>query len=619
MNCPTTSERLAGVAPYRIFIACALVLLLVGGCTGRRGTDPLDEAAAEVRTGEPVPYTVTIAGTDEALREYLQTVSESVAGEADQPPSFLALRRRARADSERLVEALGGEGYYDGEVEPNVTAPSTEGGPAEVTFTVDPGERYTLTSLTIDVVGDAPGYTAPTPAELGVEIGGPAIAQRVLDAEAKLISDALAASYAYATADDRSAIIDREAKTLEVTLQVRPGPPVRLGAVTFEGTEGIDRKLLERRVDWKEGEAYTPELVIDTRRALVSTGLFRLVDVNLPETPPADGLAPVTIVTEQRKHRTISGGIRYESDAGPGADVAWEHRNIFGGGEQFRVRADVDRLEQTGEVRLRQPDIIGLDTALLSEAALTREDTDAFESKSATASIGLEKRFNERLDGSLGVGFDYSEVTDNEGTETFGLFFLPATLRYDNTDNPLDATRGVRARVRGAPFWDILNRDLTFQRVRLDGSTYFKVTESPRVVLAFRGALGSIVGADRDAIPANRRFYAGGGGSVRGIKFQFASPLDDDNEPIGGRSLLELSSEVRYSVTETIGVVGFIDAGRAFEPSFPESISELEAGAGLGLRYFTPVGPVRFDVAVPIDPRPFDDRFQIYLSLGQAF
>jgi len=608
----------ATTRPWHAFGALVASSLLLSACADR-DADPLARAAAEVRTGTPVPYTVAIEGVGDAeLAAFLRSVSETAAAADEPAPSGLALRRRALADESRLTRALGGEGYYDARVESRV-ADTDNTDDAEVRFAVELGPRYRLAAVEIRVLGAPAGYAAPTASELGLEIGGPAVAQAILDAETALLERARRAGRAYAELGDRRAVIDRDAKTLAATLAIRPGPVVRLGEVAYTGVEGVDEAFLRARLPWEPGTRYTPELVREARRELVATRLFRTVRVDLPETPPADGTAAVTIVAEQRLHRTVSAGVRFETDGGPGVSAGWEHRNIFGGAERLQVNLDADLLEQSLAASLRTPDFFGRSRSLLLESSVLRESTDAFDSLAVNAGAGVEQRFSDELIGTLGLGLEISEVTEDDSTDNFGLIFVPTTLRFDNTESPLDPVSGVRARAEYTPFWDVFTPGLFFQRVELGGSTYFELADSPRLVLALRGRLGSISGAARDSIPANRRFYAGGGGSIRGIPFQAASPLDDDDDPIGGRSLLEASAELRYNITDTIGVVAFVDAGRAFEASFPDFDEPLIVGAGLGARYFTPIGPLRLDVAVPVDRRDVDDAFQIYISLGQAF
>ena len=197
---------------------------------------------------------------------------------------------------------------------------------------------------------------------------------------------------------------------------------------------------------------------------------------------------------------------------------------------------------------------------------------------------------------------------------------MPVSFIWDNTDKVLDATRGFRVQIDGAPTTDTLNNNVNFTRLYGLYSHYFKVVNSPRTVLAGRLGLGSMIGTSVDNIPPDIRFYAGGGSSVRGIGFQLASPLDEEDDPIGGRSLFELSLEARLRVSKSIGVVAFLDGGIAFSSQYPDFDENPRLGSGLGLRYHTPIGPLRFDVGVPLNRRSgIDDKYQIYVSLGQAF
>jgi len=174
-------------------------------------------------------------------------------------------------------------------------------------------------------------------------------------------------------------------------------------------------------------------------------------------------------------------------------------------------------------------------------------------------------------------------------------------------------------RLDNEPFVDTFGNSLLFNKSRMEYTHYVQVLESPRVVLAGRGAVGTLFGASRADVPASLRFYAGGGGSVRGFAFQEAGELDDQNDPIGGRSLFEASGEVRARVTDTIGIVAFVDAGAAFTSRYPDFDDQLRIGAGPGIRYFSPIGPIRLDVGFPVNPRDTDDAFQLYISIGQAF
>ncbi len=605
-------------APSVVLLANLVVVL--AGCSGT-GRTGLEQEAEELRRGPPIPYEVAITGdVDDELSDFLRSVSEAEAGRDNPPTSELALRRRASADAERLTRAMGSEGYYDARVESIVetAAERPDTTLALMTFEVTAGERYVFDAIDVEPQQAPVDFVPPAPAALGLRRGEPARAETVLAGEATLLERVQATGRAYAQLGERTVVIDREQRIMDVVLRIRPGPVVGLERPTFEGTDGIDEGFLARYVPWTDGQRFDPLLTRDARRNLVGTRLFRTVEVQLPPEPEGDGPVPVTIVAEQRLHRTISAAGRFQTDGGPGINLAWEHRNLLGAAERFRIEFDADLLQQRLDTNFRKPDVLGLDSAFLAEAGFRRQTTDAFDSLELSTSAGLEYRFTPQLTGTSALRFTLSEIDDNRERQTFATLSLPTVLRFDSSDDPLDPNRGFRWRGEATPFWDVKDPSLTFYRFRADGSTYLRLSQSPRLVLALRGAVGSIVGAERDAIPANERFYAGGGGSIRGIPFQTAGPLDG-NDPLGGRSLVEFSTELRYDITDTIGAVVFVDGGNAFENSWPDFDGGLEFGAGLGLRYATPIGPLRFDVAVPVDRRPVDDAFQVYISLGQAF
>ncbi|HSR71931.1 MAG TPA: BamA/TamA family outer membrane protein, partial [Kiloniellales bacterium] len=197
---------------------------------------------------------------------------------------------------------------------------------------------------------------------------------------------------------------------------------------------------------------------------------------------------------------------------------------------------------------------------------------------------------------------------------------LPLTATRDDRDDLLDPTRGTRLSLTLTPYGGVGDQSLAFLRSTLGGTAYYAIDEGRRFVVAGRARLGSILGDDTEEIPANKRFYAGGGGSIRGYEFQKVGPLDENNEPLGGRSLVELGVELRIRVTEEIGIVPFLDGGTVFDSPYPDFEEDLRWATGLGLRYFTAIGPLRLDVAVPLDKREgIDDDYQFYISLGQAF
>jgi translocation and assembly module TamA len=599
------------------------VLLVVADAErGRSQTDPASSpgSAQPAQGDQDLRYVVAIKGVDDAaLRTLLQQVSETERLIDRPPPSLARLRRRAQDDRPRLLEVLRSEGYYDGQVE---VALNSDVKPIEVTFRIELRSLYRFGSISIETEPPEPRLVVPSPGEIGLRPGEPAAARTVLDGEQSLLDRVRAQGFILAELGSRRAVVDRDTKRMDLTLRVRPGPLSRFGPVTIEGLATVEQDFVANRLDWRQGELITPTRLTEARDSLRETGLFTSVQIDIADAPDAQGQLPVTIDLIERKHRSFGVGVRYRTDEGPGGNISWEHRNMFGRGEQVSVEADGSFIGASLIAAFRKPDFGQRNQALLADVRLAYDDTDAFKSRSVRTRVGLERRFAEGLIGAIGISFLGEEVEDkavDEGTQSFGLLSLPARFEWDRSDNLLDPSKGGRLRLENEPFVDVIGNGLVFNKSRVDYAHYLKVLDEPQIVLAGRTALGAMVGEPRSAIPANLRFYAGGGGSVRGFGYQLAGKLNEDDKPIGGRSLFELSGEVRVRITETIGAVAFVDAGTVYSSSFPNFSETLRVGAGPGLRYFSPIGPLRLDVGFPLNPRNSDDTWQLYISIGQAF
>ncbi len=323
-----------------------------------------------------------------------------------------------------------------------------------------------------------------------------------------------------------------------------------------------------------------------------------------------------------RKPRSIGAGAGYATDEGPIVSFFWEHRNFLGAGEKFESELYFSPLRQELSTNFINPDVGARKHNLLASTSVKAEDTDAYESKSVGAGVAIERPlWSDRVSGSLGVAYRLAKIKrKKEEEEDFGLLSLPGTIKMDYSDNLLDPTTGWRLNFLAAPYTDTLDAGVIFLKTQVTGTTYLRLTDGAKYILALRGNLGSIAGTSRNDIPADERFYAGGGGSIRGYGYQLAGPLDDENDPVGGRSLIELNGELRYRMSDTIGLVYFIDGGTVADSALPSLEERLFIGTGIGLRYITPIGPLRLDAGIPIDRRSdVDDLFQIYVSIGQAY
>jgi translocation and assembly module TamA len=625
---------MAAGRPSRAGVAL-LLLAALGACATAADDDAALDRPEEAPV-EVIAYTVRVDGEmPEELREQLLAAAEAARLEGRPPASELLLRRRAEADLPRLQQMLRAQGYYDGKVdfalEGDLTPALPVEGPAallggllttprtSIVFKVEPGPLYHYGTIKVVTRTTDPRFEVPTPGMLGLAAGAPAKAQPVLDAETELLRLARRQARPLAALGERRAVVDHDTRTLDIDLHVTPGPWAAFGAIGFAGDAGIKESFLRRRLQFETGTPYDPELVDMGRMSLVDTNLFSTVRVLLGRQFDAEGRIPVTYEVTPRLHRSIGAGIGYQTDIGAGVTAFWEHRNLLGAGERLRIEAELAQRRQELKGLFRKPDIIVPRLALVSEAGARAEQTDAFDTTSIGAGMGLQYELTEKILGSAGVAYRYADIDDPEERSTFALLSVPLGLDWDFSDDLFDPTAGGRLRLSAAPFFDTLGIGTRFYKGQVTHTQYHALLDEHRLVLALRGSLGALTGATRDEVPADERFYSGGGGSVRGIGFQLAGPLDDDDKPLGGRSLAEFSTELRARFTETLGGVAFLDGGTVFNATYPDFSEPLRLGAGLGFRYITPIGPIRFDIAVPVDPRPVDDPYQFYVSIGQAF
>lgn len=324
---------------------------------------------------------------------------------------------------------------------------------------------------------------------------------------------------------------------------------------------------------------------------------------------------------EKAPPRTIGGGVRYDTDAGPAVSGEFEHRNLFGSNETLTLEALVGLNEQNLQTRYRLPQFGRPGQDLVAGLELRHIDDDAFEEFGGTLTLGLEREITPELTIGAGGLLELSQIEESNGDDTTSrLVGLPIFAAYDNSDDRLDPTTGFRARLSFMPFTGIVGDNPAAFAV-LDGtlSGYFDLTGEKIYILAGRGRIASVLSGDLDVVSANRRLYSGGGGSVRGYRERFIGPLDANDDPVGGLSALELGLELRARVASAVGIAAFVEAGSVSTGVAPEFDEGVQFAAGLGARYFSPIGPLRLHVGVPLNPRGADDAFQVYISIGQAF
>jgi translocation and assembly module TamA len=585
--------------------------------------------ASGVPVSADVAYETKIVGTDDTdLSDLLDDVSQLKKLEDKKPASEEALRRRADDDLERLKEAAHSLGYWNAQFAGDIDLKTD---PAKVTVTVQPGALYHTASIDVRGPGGKPLVVLPDPnaPRLPLKPGDPARSEPVVATENALLAALGRQGHPFAKKTERRVVVDHDTQTMAVTYTLDPGPRMQFGAATISGLGRLDPAYVQKRIQWRAGEVYDNRTVDDTRRRLIESGLFSSVSITPVADPAHPGQAAMNIEATERAHRTIGAGAGYNTSEGAGARVFWENRNLFGQAESLRVNVDGGQQRAGVSATFRKPDFLAVDQDFLAAAEIANDTPDAYHSRHARLSMGLERRFDPHWTGGVALSLEKANVValaDSNGpfaasqqTQRYGLVGVPMYLKLDESDDLLNPTRGYRARFDLTPYQSFSGPDLTFVSGRLWGSTYQRLTDSDRYVIALSAALSSIGGPSLDQIPADKRIYAGGGGSIRAYGYQLAGALDANNRPIGGKSSLELSAEARIKITDTIGIVPFIDAGSYYPTSVPKFGQRLLIGPGIGFRYYTSFGPIRLDIATPLNRRPGDSLVQFYISLGQAF
>ena len=604
--------------------------LLVGTLAVAGGVAP-----ERLRAADPQPYRVDLPSTgDASLDQALQASSNLVGLREKAAVGPFALISRARDDQERLVTALNSFGYYGAKVAIDVDALPLDD-PAlptvldaahdeiPVRIRILKGPRFHLRH-----VGLA-GHPLPVAeAALKLKSGDPAIAADVLAAQGRILEALRDDGYALAKVQTPVATLVPGDLALDVSYEVEPGPRVNLGPIALAGLKDVAPGYVERRLLIHQGERFDPREIEKARQDLSQAGVFSSVTVDAPDHVDPAGQLPLTVRVVERMRHTVSFNAAYSTDLGISAGVTWSHRNLFGRAERLDLSAAVTQIGGTSSKRpgydvsatLTQPDIFVRDLDLIYKVEGLKESLDAYDRTAVLAGATLRYKFTPEITGSVGLQGQKSRVTQEDVTRDYTLLQVPLNATYDTTGpgGLLEPIAGIKASFTVTPSASIQTPTADFVILQATGSTYFDFGSAGRSVLALRASLASVQGATTFELPPDQRLYAGGSGTVRGYKYQSVGPKFADDKPTGGTALAAGTVEFRQRFGESFGAAVFVDAGEVTTQSSPFG-GNLRAGAGLGLRYYTPFGPIRADFAVPLNKEHGDDAFEIYVGIGQAF
>ncbi|WP_375460315.1 autotransporter assembly complex family protein [uncultured Enterovirga sp.] len=625
-----------------------------------------DEAPEPSATALPYDLTFQVTG-DDSVEDSLQQVSNLYKLRRDAPPDGASLVQRAQADFAPLIDSLWSTGYYNARLvisvagQPLEIGLDREGAAARaagalrgraripVTVTAETGPLFRLRDVQVLDAATRlpvpPDLLPPRIVKLGP--GDPARTADIRAAIARISDWFRQQSYPFVKVPAPAPVVDHAALTMDVAFLVDTGPKAGIGEVSIKGPQTFPQSVVRSFIYLDYGEPYSPKRLDDTRKAVATIPAVGSVRVREGDRLDRAGNLPIFVDVTDRAPNLVGFSAAYSTVDGPTGRLFYEHRNLFGEAERLRLEGAAFLAPRNNGTRIKDPgdlkpsDIGARFTASFLKPALLGSRFDytfdgivernrvgsprfgGYTYRLGGATTGFRYRIDETLSANFGVKYERGQTSDVISNVDYQLVGIPLGVKFDNTDKLLDPSTGFRINATITPYPTALGSSVGLTRATADASTYYALDEDANYILAGRVGLGSLLDAPSDLreIPSNYRFYTGGGGSVRGYRYQTIAPQGPFGFVVGGRSLFEGSLEVRIKVTDTIGVVPFFDAGGAFASTVPKLglKDAVQMSAGLGLRYYTGIGPLRLDVAFPLNPRPGDQPVVLYVSIGQSF
>ena len=567
-----------------------------------------------------IPYDIEFYGVDEEVGSLLASASHLISLQEFPPTTEASLKRRINDDIPNLLKALQSVGYYGASIDASIDRDTI---PFTLKLSVNTGPVYLFDSIEILSSNETAfpfPYDIICDNELGIDTGAIAFPENIIDAEDILIDQLERSGYPLGKIIKREVYADQSANTVSVVFYVDSGPLAFFGETDISGNKDILPIFFCRKIAWRYGASYDPYYVQRTFNALELTGLFSTINITNDNSVQEDGTLPMHIVVKEAKMRSIAFGIGYATDLGPGATFEWEHRNIRSLGEKLSFNINAWQIKQDGSIRYVQPDFLCARQDLIWTLEAEHEDVKAFREISYSFSGIFERQFNDNLRFSYGGMFTRLLNTHSNNNGNFNLVKVPLQIYWNKANSLLDPTEGMTLHFKTTPTLQTLSPCFSYSTNLFIATGYYPLDSEHRFVVAGKATLGSIWGANKHAIPPSERFYAGSDTLLRGYHYLTVSPLDYRDKPIGGRSVMVYSGELRMRVKDPFGLVLFYDIGNVYAESLPQfNYKQLQA-AGIGIRYHTPVGPIRLDIAFPFNPRiHLDKAFQVYFSIGQSF
>jgi translocation and assembly module TamA len=558
---------------------------------------------------------VVIEGGDKDMRDAIRDLLP----DRDEPTSLFDAERIAEEAAARARAWLRSEGYYAAQI-----TPDADDEPPAARLVLAPGPRFSFAAPQLVFAGEAPdadALNAATTALARVRDGAPARAAAVLEAESAVLAALQQAGYADASAGQRRVVVDHGTGEVSTEFRFDAGALARLGDIRAEPANVLRPSFVANLQNWDDGETYSPHALARLRRDLTATGAVSRASTRL-DPPDARGVRNVVLEIEPARRNAYELGFSYSNTEGLGVQAEWTRRNFTGRSDALTLSGTLAEMQQNLTAELRRPHAAGLGHSVRVGVSAEREALDAYtrEGVAIYASVDASSRLRIGRGYGLRLSTDRYDNLSGDVTDATVLSGF-ASLRNDSTEFTLDPRDGSIVALRLEPSVSAGDKTIGFVRALAEGRAYETFGDDDKWTLAARVRAGWLeaVSGSADDVPPDRRFYAGGGGSVRGYEYNSLYPRERDVLGLtpGGQGLLEGSIEARWRSSGRWGAAAFIDAGTAFD-DWSEA-GDLSWGAGVGVRYDLGFAPLRIDIAVPLDKDETDDDYALYISIGQAF
>jgi translocation and assembly module TamA len=567
-------------------------------------------------------YQVKFVGIDDA--ECLRAVKDASALVSLQdrpPPSINGLRYRAESDIAAIEKTLRAFAYYDTEISYEIQARSN---PVQVIVTIRNFGAYKLASYEVfhetacKELLDLPNCCPFTPKRLGLKIGGPARSVYIVNAELQALTELSRCGYPLGVIDKRRVEVDSDKQEVHAAVCIQEGPFSKFGPSILFGLKEVHPRFIERRIEWTEGKMYDSDLLVQTEKRIMKTDLFSSVYISHGEALDEMGELPMQIRFTESKHKQLSLGGYYATADGFGVSFAWINRNLRGMGETLAMQGDFSMRSRGGSMTYKKPDFLGPDQLYRAAASLSRQRIFPFTALVYGIGNFFDKDIDDRRFFTVGFEAEHYKVTHSATNGSYALASLPLMMRYDTSNDPLNPTTGYTLVYQAIPYQSFWHGTERFIKQRFTTTFYIPINHERWAVLALRAQFGSIAGTRRKNVPLPLLFLGGSDDDLRGYRYLSVSPLNHDNKPLGGKSAIFTSAEIRLRFGQ-FGVVPFADFGTVTSGEMPELNAKWFKSVGIGLRYFAFFGPLRLDVGFPLDKREFDPVCRVYASVGQSF